>query len=183
MQLEDTYELGHIVKPHGLQGELNVFFDTDEPEKYLELESVYLNMPGGLEPYHVEHVSPHQSRFLVKLEDIDSIEQAETLRNVSLHLPLSELPELPDGRFYYHQIIGYTVVDEQQGELGTVEEVYPDAVHPLLSMRYEGKEVLVPLQEEIVLRADNTRQLLHVNLPEGLVDVYLKEDEEEAEES
>jgi 16S rRNA processing protein RimM len=64
------------------------------------------------------------------------------------------------------------VVDEQLGELGTIREIYEMPYQDLMAMDYQGVEVLIPVQDELILRADKAAQKLFVNLPEGLVDIY-----------
>ena len=104
---------------------------------------------------------------------IDRIEEAEPLRNAKLWLPLSELPELEDAQFYFHDVIGFQVVDETEGPLGTVENFYELPQQDVLAMRYQGQEVLIPVVDELVSHADMETRQLFVNLPEGLLDIYL----------
>lgn len=177
MTLDDCYQLGSIGKPHGLKGFVVAFLDVDDLDAYRKVKSVLLEMPaapGKLVPYEVEKLQPQaENRVLLKLRGIERIEEAEPLRNAKLYRPLQELPALEADQFYFHDVIGYTVVDEQLGELGTVEAFYELPRQDLLAMRYKGQEVLIPVVDELVSHADETTRQLHVNLPEGLLDVYL----------
>jgi 16S rRNA processing protein RimM len=91
----------------------------------------------------------------------------------ALFLPLNKLPQLAEDQFYYHEIIGYRLVDAALGALGEVTDVYELPQQAVIAMNYQGKEVLVPISDEIVLKANHTRKELEVNLPEGLLDIYL----------
>ena len=177
MTLDDYYQLGSIGKPHGLKGFVMAFLDVDDPQEYRKLKSVLLEMPsapGKLVSYDVEKLQPQSNeRALLKLKGIDRIEDAEPLRNAKLYRPLQELPTLEEDQFYFHDVIGYAVVDEQLGQLGTVEAFYELPQQDVLAMRYEGQEVLIPVVDELVSHADQATRTLHVNLPEGLLDVYL----------
>ncbi|WP_460614056.1 ribosome maturation factor RimM [Hymenobacter seoulensis] len=177
MTLDDCYELGSVVKPHGLKGFVVAALDVDNLDEYRKLKSVLLELPsapGKLTEFFVEKLQPQSdARALVKFKGIDRIEDAEPLRNAKLWRPLSELPKLADDQFYFHDVIGYTVVDEQQGELGTVETFYELPQQDVLSMRYKGQEVLIPVADELVSHADVKERKLYVNLPDGLLDVYL----------
>lgn len=177
MTLDDCYELGSVVKPHGLKGFVVAAFDVDNLNDYRKLTSVLLELPtapGKLVEYGVEKLQPQSDeRALLKLKGINRIEEAEPLRNAKLWRPLAELPTLQDAQFYFHDVIGYTVVDEQLGELGVVETFYELPQQDVLAMRYQGQEVLVPVVDELILHADQAAQKLHVRLPEGLLDVYL----------
>ncbi|MEH0157859.1 ribosome maturation factor RimM [Limibacter armeniacum] len=175
MTKDDCFELGYITKTHGLDGEVLFFLDVNDPTAYNELDTVFIEERGQLVPYFIESMVTHKDRFIVKLEDIDALEAAETLRGAQLFLPLAVLPELEDGQFYYHEVIGYTVVDQQQGKLGTVKNVYTNAAQDIINMSYKGKEVLIPVTDDIVIRANHDTKELEVNLPEGLVDVYMED--------
>ena len=85
------------------------------------------------------------------------------------------MPELDKNQFYYHEIIDYKVVDKNLGELGTVQTVHSMQAQDLLVMDYKGKEVLIPVISEIVLNADKEAKVLNVNLPDGLLEVYLED--------
>ncbi|GAB2769066.1 16S rRNA processing protein RimM [Hymenobacter luteus] len=177
MTLDDCYELGLVVKPHGLKGFVVAAFDVDNLDDYRKLKSVWVELPttpGKLTEYTVEKFQPQSTeRALVKFKGLDRIEEAEPLRNAKLWRPLTELPALPDDQFYFHDVIGYLVVDEQLGELGTVETFYELPQQDVLAMRYKGQEILIPVVDELILHADQPARKLHVNLPEGLLDVYL----------
>ncbi|MCB2407411.1 ribosome maturation factor RimM [Hymenobacter lucidus] len=186
MTIDDCYLLGSIGKTHGLKGFVVAFMDVENLDEYRGLKSVYLELPGKpgkLAPYGVDKLQPQpDNKALLKLTGIDTIEAAEPLRNAKLYRPLTELPELADDQFYFHDVIGYTVVDETLGELGTVETFYEMPKQDLMGMRYQGKEILVPVVDELISHADQAEKKLYVNLPEGLLDVYLSPTSRERDE-
>ncbi|MFD2786584.1 ribosome maturation factor RimM [Hymenobacter rubripertinctus] len=186
MTLDDCYQLGSLGKPHGLKGFVVAFFDVDNLADYRQLKTVLLEMPtapGKLVPYGVEKFQPQTgNKVLLKLQGIDRIEEAEPLRNAKLWRPLAELPALADDQFYFHDVVGYTVVDEVLGQLGVVETFYELPKQDVLGMRYQGQEVLIPVVDELVRRADQTTRQLFVKLPEGLLDVYLTPSSQQQEE-
>jgi 16S rRNA processing protein RimM len=183
MNIDACYQLGYIVRTHGVKGQVVAFFDVDYPEDYEELESVFLQISGKLVPFFIDalDIQPN-GRIIIKFEDVDSIVEAEKLKNIPLFLPLDQLPELDEDQFYFHDVIGYTVVDEQLGELGTIREIYEMPYQDLMAMDYQGVEVLIPVQDELILRADKAARKLYVNLPEGLVDIYTNPKGPEADE-
>ncbi|WP_046244580.1 ribosome maturation factor RimM [Hymenobacter terrenus] len=178
MLLDETYQLGYIIKTHGLRGHVVAHFDVDDVSAYAKLKTVFLTLTGAptkLVEHQVEKVQPQAgARVLLKLRGIERIEEAEPLRGAQLHLPLAQLPELEDDQFYFHDVIGFTVVDENLGELGTVENFYELPQQDMLAMRYQGQEVLIPVVDELVSHANKETQQIYVNLPDGLLDVYLK---------
>ena len=189
MLLDETYQLGYIIKTHGLRGHVVAHFDVDDTAAYQKLKTVFLTLAGAptkLVEHQVEKVQPQAgSKVLLKLRGIERIEEAEPLRGSQLHLPLTQLPELDDDQFYFHDVIGFTVVDENLGPLGTVENFYELPQQDMLAMRYQGQEVLIPVVDELVSHADQVKKEIYVNLPDGLLDIYLKptsRQEDEAEE-
>ncbi len=186
MNLDDYYQLGSIVKPHGLRGMMVAFLDVDDLETYRKVKSVLLALPTApdkLVPYPVERIQPQtEDRVLLKLKGIDTIEAAEPLRNAILYRALAELPELAEDQFYFHDVIGFTVVDEQLGELGVVEAFYEMTQQDLMAMRYKGVEVLIPVVDELISHADEDEKKLYVTLPDGLLDVYLTPSSRERDE-
>ena len=177
MTKDDCFQLGHITKTHGVSGELVLFLDVDSPAEYADLASVLLEIKGELIPYFIESIAIVKgSRAIVAFEDIDTIEQAERLINCGAFLPLEELEPITDEtRFYFHEIVGYQVVDAQAGELGTVRGVYAMNAQDLIAMDYQGKEVLIPINSDIVRTVDRANQKLSVNLPEGLLEIYMED--------
>ncbi|MBD2767339.1 16S rRNA processing protein RimM [Hymenobacter sp. BT664] len=187
MLLDDAFLLGYIIKTHGLRGHVVAHFDVDDVTAYQKLKLVHLApaaTPTKLAEHPVEKVQPQAgSKVLLKLRGIDRIEDAEPLRGAQLYLPLTELPELAADQFYFHDVIGFTVVDENLGELGTVENFYELPQQDMLAMRYQGQEVLIPVVGELVSHANQEKRQLYVNLPDGLLDVYLKPSSRERDEA
>ncbi|MBT9391705.1 ribosome maturation factor RimM [Hymenobacter sp. NST-14] len=186
MTLDDCYQLGSLGKPHGLKGFVVAFFDVDNLADYRQLKSVLLEFPaapGKLVAHEVEKFQPQtDNKVLLKLRGIDRIEDAEPLRNAKLWRALAELPALADDQFYFHDVIGYTVVDAELGQLGVVETFYELPKQDVLGMRYQEQEVLIPVVDELVRRADQATRQLFVKLPEGLLDVYLTPSSQQEEE-
>ena len=178
MTLAETYQLGYVVKTHGLKGHITAQFEADNARAYQKLKTIYLALkatPAALVAYPVEtvQIQPGEKGVLLKLRGIDRLEEAEPLRHASLHLPLQELPKLKADQFYFHDVIGFTVVDATAGALGTVENFFELPQQDVLAMRYQGQEVLIPVAGNIVTHADAATRQVFVNLPDGLLDVYL----------
>jgi 16S rRNA processing protein RimM len=171
---DSCYLLGYIVRTHGTTGNVVLFLDVDYPEDYEELDSVYVEIRGELVPYFISRFNlQKQNNAIVTFEDVNTIEKAQALVGSSLYLSLDELRELDEEEFYYHEIKGFTVVDGAKGALGIVREVYALNGQDLIAMDYQGVEVLIPTAADIVLKADKEKKELFVNLPEGLLEVYL----------
>ena len=180
MTKDDCYQVGHITKTHGVSGELVLFLDVDQPAEYANLESVLLEVKGELIPYFIESIAiVKNSRAIVAFEDVDTFEQAERLINCGTFLPLDNLEPITDEtRFYFHEIVGYQVIDAEAGALGTVRGVYAMNAQDLIAMDYQDKEVLIPINSDIVRTVDRANQQLNVVLPDGLLAIYMEEEKQ-----
>ncbi len=175
MKKEDCFELGYVIKPHALKGEVSLMLESDDPSAYYNLDSIFLEEKSGLVPYFIESINPQKNKMIIKFEDIDSIEAAEGLAGLKAYLPLSFLPDLSDGQFYYHEIVGFTVVDTEKGELGEISNVLSTDTQALIEMQYKGKEVLIPINDEVLQEVNRTNKTVSATLPEGLLELYLTE--------
>ncbi len=173
MTPEDCFELGYIVRPHGLKGAMHIHLDVDDPTKYNKMESVFVLMGGNLVPFLVKSLQINVAKGIIEFDGITSTEDAQALNSCPLYLPLTLLPKLKRGQFYYHQVIGYTVVDIVKGPLGTIVDIYSSGAQDIINMKYREKEVLVPVSDEIVLHADHGKNEVYVQLPDGLLEIYL----------
>ena len=119
---DEFFYLGTLTRPFGLKGELCAFFDTDNPERYTQLDALFLDLDGEKIPYTVEHIAYRgNNQFVIKFDGIGPNECRE-FAQVELYLPLSQLPPLDGNRFYFHEVIGFTVIDERLGEIGTCQD-------------------------------------------------------------
>jgi 16S rRNA processing protein RimM len=173
MTKDQCYEVGYVVKTHGLKGEVGVHLDVDNPAEYQDVEGFLLEKNGELIPYFVEAISILKDKAIIKFEEVNHIDEAKLLVKKTLYLAEDQLDDLDEGQFYYHQIIGYQIVDQNLGVLGIVKDVYDVPPQDLIAMDYQGVEVLIPVSEEHVKTADHSNKTLFVNLPDGLIDVYL----------
>lgn len=170
---EDFYYLGKITKVVGLKGELSVYLDTDEPEKYYQLESVFLTQGEELIPFFIDSVKVKgRSHLVVKFKDVEA-EDAASYVDEELYLPISFLPNLTGNCFYYHEIKGFSIEEEAYGYLGICVNVIEYPHQSLFQIDVEGKEVLVPIVDEFIKCVDREHRLIFLSLPEGLLDIYL----------
>lgn len=174
MNKENCFQLGKITKTHGLKGEMQIWLDVDVPQDYEDLDSVMLDIKGELIPYLIDNIQIRGTKSIVKFEDIDTIEAAQKLVGSDLYLPLEVLPDLKDDQFYYHEITDFQVVDAIKGKLGIVTAVYTSHQQDLIAMDYQGVEVLIPINDDIVTSINRDKKELYTNLPDGLIDVYLE---------
>ncbi|NJO02439.1 MAG: 16S rRNA processing protein RimM [Bacteroidia bacterium] len=175
MKKEECYELGHIIKAKGLKGELVLYLDVDDPEEYEDMESVFVEINDTMVPYFINQIRLEGKRATVQFDEVTDVETAKLLIGAKLFLSLDNLPPLGQNQFYYHEVVGYHIVDQQLGLLGKITGIYDSGTQDLIAMDYEGKEVLIPLVDDFIRGVDHERRELTVNLPDGLLDIYLAE--------
>ncbi len=170
---KDYFYLGHITKPFGYKGQLVIYLDTDQPEKYQSLDAVFMEEDGEMIPYIIEDLQCRNGNTaVVKFVDIDG-EEAKSLLKCDLYLPLSMLPPLTGNSFYYHEVIGFTVVDKEKGEIGVCQDFIDVSQQPIMQIDYNGKEILIPAVDEFLKEIDREKKMIYIEAPEGLIDIYL----------
>lgn len=173
MRKEDCFYLGKIVKKYSFKGELLVKLDTDQPELFEDMESVFVEYRKKLVPYFIEDSYLHKSELLrVKFEDVDSEEEADALLGSELYLPLEFLPKLSGNQFYYHEVIGFKAEDESYGEIGEITGVNDSTAQALFEIDYNGQQVLIPIIDQFLVKVDREQKKIFLKLPEGFMDLY-----------
>lgn len=173
MTLSDCFQLGVITKAHGLHGEVQILIDSDEPENYKKLESVLLLINNELVPFFLKNWQLNGTKAIARFEEVDSLEKASKLPHTEVYLPDSLLPKLDDDQYYYHDLVGLHAFEEDK-ELGIVSNVYNLPGHDLLAVMVNDKEVLVPISDEVIRKVDISGQKILLQLPHGLLDIYLE---------
>ncbi|AVM49397.1 ribosome maturation factor RimM [Capnocytophaga sp. oral taxon 878] len=174
MTLNDCFYIGTIVQKFSFKGELLIKLDSDDPEMYEELESVFVALGNNLVPFFIERSSLHKANLLrVKFEEVDTEADAEALLKHKLYLPLAALPKLSGNKFYYHEVIGFEVEDKQFGKVGKIIGVNDTTMQALFEIEDEqGNEILIPIIDSFIEKVDRIGRKIIVNTPEGLIDLY-----------
>lgn len=173
MKVDDCYQLGYITKPHGLKGEVIAFLDVDFPEEYENLESVLLLRQNELVPFFVLSCAFQTGqRARLTLEDVQSREEAESIVGSPVYLPLSTLPDLSGDQFYYHDVVGFKLLDGNI-EIGIIDSVVSTGRQDLFSVKsLKDEEILIPITDEVIKELDREGKRVVTTLPDGLVDVF-----------
>jgi 16S rRNA processing protein RimM len=160
--------IGRVVKPQGRKGEVLVAPLSDRPDRFPALRAAWVPGPdGGSREVRVESCWPHKGRFVLKLEGVDSIDEAEGYRGLELRIGEEDLAALPPGSYYHHQLKGLRVVDPQGRGLGVAADLMETGgASPVLVVRGPAGELLVPLAEDFVRSVDLAAGRMVVAVPE-----------------
>ncbi len=174
MQKSDCFYLGKIVSKYSFKGEVLVKLDADEPEIYENMESVFVSMRNNLVPFFIDNCRLHKSALLrIDFEEVKDEAAADQIMGAELYLPLTALPKLEGNKFYFHEIIGFTVIDDVYGDIGSITGVNDTTSQALFEVEKDGKQLLIPVTDEIITKVDRATKTIFVTTPEGLVDLYL----------
>jgi 16S rRNA processing protein RimM len=171
MDFQASYKIGYVVKTHGLKGEITVMLNPQAPGDFGKIQTVYIDLKNQLVPFFIDSISIRDSKAFIKFEDIDSIDQAETLKGSSLYLSKDSRPRSKRGEFYDDEIIGFEVVDDALGTIGKVNRVEQAGTNKLLSVDYSGKEILIPINGPFITSVNKSNHKIKVELPDGFVDI------------
>ena len=109
----------------------------------------------------------------IDFEDVNSDDDADKVMGSKLYLPLSFLPKLTGNKFYFHEVIGFTLIDDVHGDIGIVQSVNDTTNQALFEVEKGDKQLLIPINDEIITKVDRESKTIFVTTPEGLVDLYL----------
>ena len=164
-------QIGFTRKTHGIGGELKVFIEEPYEDSFLKKDRVFLDIRGIKQPFFIDHIRGGGD-LIVQFEDISTREDALLLQSKGIFLPTGEVPETvaPSGPVLaYGRITGYMVTDQAAGEVGAVAEVLNMPQQEMALVRYQGREVLIPLNAQFIVSIDDQAKKVLVHLPEGLL--------------
>lgn len=166
-------KVGKIVNTHSLKGEVKVISSTDFEEERFKKGSKLLITRGNqlIREVVVQSYRNHKNFLLVKFEGIDSVEEAEKLKNLQIKIDSDEVGESEENEFYFHQIIGCEVFDENDKNLGEIIDILTPGANDVWVIKGEnGKEILIPYIEDVVKKIDITSKKVNIEVMEGLID-------------
>jgi 16S rRNA processing protein RimM len=151
--------VGRATRAHGIHGEVAVLSLTDVAARFEAGSRVFAGEDGS-RPLTVTGSRPHRDRVLVRFEEIPDRTAAEALSGTYLFVPADSSPDLPEGEFWPHQIVGAEVRTESGRSLGTITEIVRTQANDVWVATGAGGESLIPALKDLVVSVD---------LPAGLV--------------
>lgn len=171
--------IGQVVALFGVRGEVKVRSLTDIPDRFQQLEAVYLG-PDAVQTYKIEHVRPYKGEMVIlKLAGINDANAAETLRNHSLLIPVEQLAKLPPDSYYQHDILGLTVHLLDGRELGPIVDILETGSNDVYIIKgSDGKQIMIPALKTVVKQIDLLRRTMYIDPLPGLLEPATQADEE-----
>ena len=172
MKLNDFYYLGKITKKFSFRGEVIIFLDTDSPKLYYNIQKIFINLNNVLTPFDLSSVIPNKSnRIRVKINGINTEDDTKKLINKEIYLPIKSLPKTDENSFYYHEIIGYTVLDQDSKKVGNITGVNDQSPQHLFQINASGKKILIPINDNLIIKVDKKNKTMRIELPDGILDL------------
>ena len=160
--------VGFLRRAHGVRGEMIMDLHTDFPERFRIGRKLFVGEEHAV--MTVEGVRSHAKGMLIKFKGIETPEDTARFRNHWVYVKTSEVPALPEGQIYQHELFGFQVVDENDHPLGELVEIIETGANDVYVVRDEsGKEILLPAIPSVILDLDVVRRLMRVHLLEGLI--------------
>jgi 16S rRNA processing protein RimM len=173
MNIKDCFQLGKFTKPFRYSGEVILWMDVDDSTPYRGVKVVWVEERKQLVPYLINKLKKHNDRFVAHVEGITSEEAAKALCGKDIYLPISELPDLGDDHFYFHEVGGWNVVDLNTGDsIGVAIQVLDHGPYPMLEVDQNGTILILPLPKNFKIEVERENKTLKVEIPEGLIDVF-----------
>ena len=163
-------EIGQIVNTFGIKGMVKVKPFTDDIKRFDKLETIYIETKKQKKEYKIEEVKYHKNMVLMKLEGINTVEEAETLRQSYLLVDREKEEPLEEGVYYIVDLLGLEVYTEEEKLLGKVEDIFNTGSNDIYVVKDElGKQILLPGIPEVLKNVDLEKGKIIVHLIPGLM--------------
>lgn len=167
--MEDILEIGQIVNTRGLKGEVKINSFSEDSKRFEKLDEVYIKEGKDYKALKINKVTYNKNQVIIKFEKIDTIEQAEELRNKYVYVKKSQLGKLPEGVYYIADLIGLDVYEENGNYLGKVYDIFPTKSNDVYVVKNElGMQKLLPGIDEVLKEINLKEGKIIVNIIEGL---------------
>ena len=166
---DNFFYIGKIVSKFSYKGECLILYDTDSPIDFLMINFLYIQEKDSLIKFNLTKCRLHKKKFFrIKIEEINSDTEIEKFMNKKVFLPKKMLPKLSGNQFYYHEIIGFVLKNNENEIIGKIISIDDSLKQPILTIKNQNNQFLIPLHKDIVIKLDRSKKELILNLVEGL---------------
>lgn len=169
--MEKYLEIGQIVNTFGIKGQVKIVPFTDDITRYDELKEIYVEKKNELKLFQIEQVNYKKNMVILKLKRIETVEEAEKLRNCYLKIDRKDAKKLPKDTYFIVDLLGLDVYTDEGKLLGKVDDIYNAGSSDIYVVKDElGKQILLPAIKDVLKEVDLENQKIIVHLIKGLVD-------------
>ena len=137
------------------------------------MKKIFLKVDNSFIPYFISKISKYKNNSVrEKFEDVKNESEAMELINYEIFLPVAALPKLEGKKFYYHEVIGFKVIDINYGKIGEITYINDQTPQHLFVVKSSGKEILIPINDDFILDLDRINKIINLKIPEGLLKIY-----------
>ena len=172
IDLNQCSNIGYTAKTHGVNGQLIIRLKNISSDSIKELEWVFLIFEGLPVPFLVEDWTERPpDSFLVNIDDVTTIEQAQKLIQKEVFVPDSVISVQKDLTLSFKSYMGYAIIDKAKGLIGELIDVLDFQDNPIMSVKQGAKEIMIPIHNDFITSIDAKNRTINVVLPEGLIDL------------
>jgi len=164
--------IGFVSRLHSYRGELSCVIENGDVGDYENEKFLFLEIDGFHVPFLVQSYRDKNGMAIVKFEDVDDEEKAK--RFVKKEIYAEDSGEKETEEITWEDLQGFEAIDEAHGSLGKIEKVEEYPQQFIATCRVNGKEVLIPLSDEIISGIDDEKKIVYLDLPEGLLNIYME---------
>jgi 16S rRNA processing protein RimM len=163
--------LGEIVATHGIEGWLKLNPYNPNSPTLFSAQEIFLEKNGIRSPQRLQAAKPHKKQLLVRIEDVNGINEAEKWIGSIVSVAETNLPALSGDEYYYYRVVGLEVFDTQGNRIGKITRIWPTPGGDLYVVEGDTKEHLIPVTKEIVEKIDFDSGKVIINPPAGLLEL------------
>lgn len=163
----EYFVIGKIVNTQGIKGEIRVIPTTDDINRFKKLKEIYIFRRGNLDLYEIEGVRFHKQFVLLKLKGIDSINEAELLKNTEIKIPKELAIPCEKDEYYISDLYGMKVLAGEE-EIGIIEDIIFTGANDVYVVKSKDSEILIPAIKQCILDVNVKEKIMKVHLLEGL---------------
>lgn len=169
--MEKYLEIGQIVNTFGIKGQVKIVPFTDDITRFDELKEIYVEKKNELKLFQIEQVNYKKNMVILKLKGIETVEEAEKIRNCYLKIDRKDAKKLPKDTYFIVDLLGLDVYTDEGKLLGKVDDIYNAGSSDIYVVKDElGKQILLPAIKDVLKEVDLENQKIIVHLIKGLVD-------------
>jgi 16S rRNA processing protein RimM len=168
-ELMELLEIGKIVRCHGLKGRVKAVSYMESEDNLQSLDEVFIKQADGqTNPYSLKHIKKQKHNFILTLKGIDDAEAAKSLLGCTVLMPAAKLVKLPEGEYYWRELIGLDVITEEGRFLGKIKEIFPTGSNDVYICGGGEREILLPAIADVIRTINTKKGMMVVRLMEGL---------------